>query len=192
MKGLLFIWKFAVVALALSMPSIAAAQGAETGSIEIRSADSVLVDGVYRVSARVQYILPDEIRDALDNGLPVAVELDFTIIAPRRFWLDAEAAELTVAYELRYNALSKRYILRNVNTGQQTTYATIFAALNVLGTVDSLPLIDASLLDEGRRYRIRMRAVMSIPDYPVSLRYLLFWRDDWRLSSSWFSWSLDR
>ena len=33
---------------------------------------------------------------------------------------------------------------------------------------------------------------MSIPDYPVSLRYLLFWRDDWRLSSGWFSWTLDR
>ena len=191
MKGFLWISRVAAVALALLLLS-APARAAENGSIEIRSADGVLVDGVYRVSARVQYILPDEIREALDNGLAVAVELNFAIIAPRRFWLDAEEATLLVAYELQYNALSKRYILRNRNTGQQNTYATIFAALNVLGTIDSLPLIDASLLDDERDYRVRMRAVMSIPDYPVSLRYLLFWRDDWRLSSGWFSWTLDR
>lgn len=163
---------------------------ADDGSVEVRSASSELVNGVHIATARLQYSLSDRISDALANGLALQINLSFEIDRQRRFWLDSQVANLSNRHVLRYNTVSERYTLRNENTGQQTSYATIFAALNTLGRIDGLPLVDQSLLDSGSRYRVRMRAVVSIADYPVSLRYLLFWRNDWRVTSDWYAWTL--
>lgn len=163
---------------------------AQSGNVEIRSAESQLVDGVYQASTRIQFQLSERIEQALANGIGLQVTLSFEIDRVRRFLPDSQIAELRVVNLLRYNKVSERYLLRNENTGQQTSYATIFAALNALGRVDALPLVDAALLSDGRRYRARLRAEVEIADYPTSLRYLLFWRDDWRMSSDWFTWPL--
>ncbi len=110
----------------------------------------------------------------------------------RRFLPDANEAEVSLTFVLRYNTVTERYTLRNENTGQQRSFATIFAALNSLGRIESVPLVDASLLRPGARHTVRMRAQVSIADYPLSLKYLLFWRDDWRVASEWYSWPLAR
>ncbi len=168
------------------------ASGQEGGTVAVRSADSNLVDGVYRVGARLQYVLSDEALDALDSGVPINVELQFQVIQERRFWLDDVTAELAVNYQLLYNALSRRYVVRNLNTGEQDSYATLYSALNNLGRITSLPVIDAALLRDDKDYRIRMRAVVDVKDYPAALRLIAFWREDWRITSDWYEWQLER
>lgn len=168
------------------------ASGQEGGTVAVRSADSNLVDGVYRVGARLQYVLSDEALDALDSGVPINVELQFQVIQERRFWLDDVTAELAVNYQLLYNALSRRYVVRNLNTSEQDSYATLYSALNNLGRITSLPVIDAALLRGDRDYRIRMRAVVDVKDYPAALRLIAFWREDWRITSDWYEWQLER
>lgn len=164
---------------------------ASADGIEIRSANSRLADGVHLVSARMQFHLSERIEDALAKGIALQVEIDFRIYRSRRFWLDANVATLTLTSVLRYNTVTERYTLRNLNTEQQTSYATIFAALNAIGRVDDVPLVDDAVLREGARYSGEMRAQVSIADYPLSMKYLLFWREDWRVSSAWFAWPLD-
>lgn len=168
------------------------ASGQEGGTVAVRSADSNLVDGVYRVGARLQYVLSDEALDALDSGVPINVELQFQVIQERRFWLDDVTAQLSVNYQLLHNALSRRYVVRNLNTGEQDSYATLYSALNNLGRITSLPVIDAALLRDDRDYRIRMRAVVDVKDYPAALRLIAFWREDWRITSDWYEWQLER
>jgi len=168
------------------------AAGQEGGTVAVRSADSTLVNGVYRVGARLQYVLSDEALDALDSGVPINVELQFQVIQERRFWLDDVTAELSANYQLLYNALSRRYVVRNLNTGEQDSYATLYSALNNLGRITSLPVIDAALLRDDRDYRIRMRAVVDVKDYPAALRLIAFWREDWRITSDWYEWQLER
>lgn len=167
------------------------ASAQEGGSVAVRSADSSLVDGVYRADARVQYVLSDEALDALESGIPINVELQFQVIQNRRFWLDDTTAELAVNYQLLYNALSRRYVVRNLNTGEQDSFATLYSALNNLGRVIALPVIDAALLRDDRDYRIRMRAVVDVKDYPAALRLIAFWREDWRVVSDWYEWRLE-
>ncbi|MEM9172719.1 MAG: DUF4390 domain-containing protein [Pseudomonadota bacterium] len=163
---------------------------ADEGKIIVRFVDSELVDGVHEAEARVQFQLSDRIEEALANGITLRFELTVDLSKQRRWWPDANVATITVINFLRYNAVSQRYTLRNENTGRQRSFATIFAALNSMGRIDSLPLIDAALLEPGARYRGVLHAEVTIDDYPLSLRYLLFWRDDWRVRSSGFAWSL--
>ena len=59
---------------------------------------------------------------------------------------------------------------------------------------DLFPTIDFSspaLLDPGREYRIRLRAMLNTEQYPATLRLLFFWRGQWQLQSEWFEWSLE-
>jgi hypothetical protein len=66
----------------------------------------------------------------------------------------------------------------------------LFAALNYLGRVDRLPLIDAALLEPDRDYELRLRAVLDVERFPGPLRLLAFWRRDWSLASDWYRWPL--
>ena len=54
--------------------------------------------------------------------------------------LDAGVAALEQRYELSYHALSQRYLVRNLNTGEQQDFGTLQAALDRLGEVRGLPV----------------------------------------------------
>ena len=95
-------------------------------------------------------------------------------------------------YELEYLPVSQRYIVRNLNSGEQDSFATLYSALNSLGRVQSLPVIDDALLEGDASYRIRLRALLNTRQYPAPLRLLFFWRDQWQLESDWFEWLLER
>ena len=162
------------------------------GFFDIRSASTTLRDGVHLLQGRLQLILSDEALDALNSGVPLTIELEFEVIRVRGLWLDARDAELTFQYELEYRPLSQRYIVRNLNSGDQESFATLYSALNNLGRIQGLPVIDDAVLEIGRSYRLRLRARLSTRQYPSSLRLLFFWRSQWQLESEWYEWTLDR
>lgn len=183
-----------LLAAAAVFASLAAAQDETTrgGYFNVRSASTSLHNGVHELDARLQLLLSDEANDALTSGVPLTIELELEAIRTRRLLPDAVAAELALRYELEYRALSQRYIVRNLNSGDQDSFATLYSALNNLGRVQGLPIIDDALLDPGSEYRLRLRALLSIRQYPAPLRMLFFWRDQWQLKSEWYEWQLRR
>lgn len=162
------------------------------GYFNVRSADTRNVDGVQVLDARLQLVLSDEALSALNNGVPLEIELRLEVIRERRFLPDALDAELDVRYELEYRPLSQRYIVRNLNSGNQDSFATLYSALNSLGRIEALPVVDEAILERNADYRIRLRALLSTRQYPAPLRILFFWRDQWQLKSDWFEWQLER
>lgn len=162
------------------------------GFFEVRSASTQLVDGVHTLDARLQLVLSSEALDALSSGVPLTIELQIEIIRVRRWYMDDLDAELAVRYELEYRPLSQRYLVRNLNSGDQDSFATLYSALNNLGRLQGLPIIDDSLLVADRQYRIRVRALLNTQQYPAPLRLLFFWRDQWQLKSEWSEWLLER
>lgn len=162
------------------------------GFFDIRSAATVLNEGVHELEARLQLILSDDALEALNSGVPLTIALDFEVIRVRGLWLDSLDATLTFTYELEYRPLSQRYIVRNINSGNQESFATLYSALNNLGRIQGLPVVDDALLDSESRYRLRLRARLSTKQYPAALRLLFFWRSQWQLESDWYEWTLAR
>lgn len=162
------------------------------GYFEVRSARTSVVDGVHQLDARLQLVLSTEALDALNNGVPLTIELLIQVIRVRRLYLDAVEAELIVDFELEYRPLSQRYIVRNMNSGEQESFATLFSALNELGRITDLPVVDEALLEDDAPYRIRVRAMLQTQQYPAPLRLLFFWRSEWHLQSEWYEWMLER
>ena len=165
-----------LVLLLLSAAANAQQDVEREGYFEVRSAATELKNGVHTLDARLQLVLSSEALQALDAGVPLTVELQLEVIRSRRWIPDTVDAELKVRYELEYRPLSQRYIVRNVNTGNQESFATLYSAL----------------LESDKDYRLRMRALLNTQQYPPSLRFVFFWRSEWQLKSDWFEWSLER
>tara|TARA_R110002049_G_scaffold30729_4_gene105048 strand:+ start:1928 stop:2467 length:540 start_codon:yes stop_codon:yes gene_type:complete len=162
------------------------------GYFEVRSASTLMRDGVHHLDARLQLVLSSDALNALDSGVPLTIELDAQLLRVRRMYLDAQDAELTFRFELEYRPLSQRYIVRNLNSGEQSSFATLYSALNNLGRITNLPLVDDAALESDRPYRVRIRAKLQTRQYPAPLRLIFFWRSQWHLESEWFEWMLER
>ena len=171
----------------LLLPFVARSQD---GRFEVQNTSTFLEDGVYYVTAWLDYTLSSEALEALESGVALTFELQIELTRERRFWVDPEIARLVQTDELQYHALSERYIVKNLNSGGQNTFATLFSALSVIGRVVELPIIDAALLDPDATYNVRIRAVLDQNRLPGPLRLFALWQDGFKLESDWYEWSL--
>jgi hypothetical protein len=177
------------VSLGVSPATQARADGLE-GRFEVRSADLELKDGVYHLNARLDLPVGDAVRRGLSEGVPLAIELDLDIERVRQLLPNSRVAELTQRYHLQYNAVSARYILHNDNSGQQESLGTIDGALDSLSEIRGLPVLDKALLAVDRRYEASVRARIDYGSVPFSLRFLMFWVNEWHRESDWYTWTL--
>lgn len=160
--------------------------------VEVRNASTRLQAGVWFLDADIAYGLNATALEALDSGLVLDAELTIRLTQRRRIIWDPVFAELKQRYSLQFHALTERYILRNLNSGEQETYGSLEAALAALGTVRSLPVIDDALLSRGERYYVEIRAVVDIKELGGPLALITFLWNDWRIKGDWVRWRLNR
>ena len=162
------------------------------GYFDVRSAKSVLIDQTHVLDARLQLFLSDEALNALNSGVPLTIELSIEFIRVRRFMPDDKEIELSFQFELEYKPLSQRYIVRDTVNDTQDSYATLFSALNRLGRIQNLFLVNDNELSNDSNYRMRLQALLSTKQYSSPLRMLFFWRSQWDIKSEWYEWQLQR
>ena len=178
-----------LISIALAACGAQAHADALDGVLEVRSAYVSVEGGVFLLHARIEYPVNPAIRDALHDGVTLTVDLDTRIERERRFWFNADVVDLALRRELDYHAVSDRYLVRDVRSGNQKSFATLEEALADLGTVDGWPVLVEPQL-KGGSYRISVRAGVRRGRLPASLHALLFWTDDWHRVSGWYTWLL--
>ena len=157
---------------------------------QIRNVRTLLSDGVYRLGARIDFTLNDTLQQALQNGVPLVLELRIEVIRERD-WLWAErAAHLRQRFGLQFHALTRRYLVDNYSTDVQYSFLELEEALDYIGNIYDLPLIDANLLKPQYTYWVRMRADLDIESLPTPVRLWAYLGSDWSLQSDWHQWPL--
>ncbi|MHB8424436.1 MAG: DUF4390 domain-containing protein [Gammaproteobacteria bacterium] len=179
-----------VCALVIGCFAPAARADNDQGGFVIRTAYTELLNGVYYLDADVNLNMSEDALNALENGVPLTVEWQIEVIKHRRFIWDKTVAELTERYQISYHPLTRRFTIKNLNSGEQQSFASYRDAITTLGEVNDLPVIDASLLEPHTRYMIRMRAVLDIKDFPGPLKLIASLFRGWDLSSDWYAWVL--
>ena len=154
----------------------------------IRHAETSLTNKVYQLSANMDYKLNDDVREAIDSGVPLIMVMDIELYKPRKYVWDKEIAELQQRYKLQYHALAEQYIVTNINSGEQQTYHALFSAIESIRDVHDIPIIDAQLLNADTSYNLRLRVRLELSSLPVPLRLTAYLNSKWRkLGSEWYS-----
>jgi hypothetical protein len=182
----------ALVVLVLGAPAVHAEDPdpEDTAHFEVRSAFLEPAEHVYQLNATLGLALSKNFQQAVREGVPVAIELDISVDRKRHYLPDQQVALLAQRFQIHYHALSQRYLVNNLNSGQQSSYATLSAALAALEQVRDLPVIDEALLSKGERYEASLRVVATIEGgLPNALKVMMFWID-WKRSTDWYTWSV--
>jgi hypothetical protein len=158
----------------------------------ISNVRTLLADGVYRIGARVDFEFNETLHDALHNGVPLLIELRIEVLRQRRWFWAELVAELRQRFELQYHALSRRYLVSNYSTGVQRSFSSMNDALEYIGNVYDLPLIDANLLEHRQPYKVRMRADLDVESLPTPVRLWAYLGSAWSLKGDWYQWHLER
>lgn len=187
-------WLLLVGWLWLWLPSAVAATDAgktdSDGYFHVREATAHVREGVYLLDADIDFRFSDAALEAIHNGIPLVLEIQIKVERRRGWMWDDTVAALSLRYTLNYHALSDRYVVHTVNTGQRQSFTTLDDALYVLGKVRDFPMLDRRLLNAGSEYQASVRAALVVEQLPTPMRLWAYASDQWHLDSAWYSWPL--
>lgn len=172
-------------------PNVGATGSAEEDQFfKVRKAETALVDDVFRLNANIDFHLSKEAKEALQSGVPLVLEIQIQVLRERPWVWNALVAKLTQRYRVHYHALSQRYLVKNLNTGVQSSYRTLDGVLLVIGTLKDFPMLDKHILESAQSYIGKLRADLDIEALPTPIRLWAYSSPKWRLGSGWYEWQL--
>lgn len=183
--------RMGLVALML-LPLAAVGQArASTENFQVSSAWVNVKDSVFEVNARVDYPPEDRVREALDAGLSIHFDLECVVEARSRYWFDDTMVEVVFRRSLSWNGLTQSYVLKDIDSNKQNSFATLPEALTAAGEIIDWPVVVEPQLDPDETYHIRVRASYRRGS-PARFRNLLPWVDGWSRKTEWHPWILPR
>ena len=151
---------------------------------------SYLLNGVYYSNVDIEFVFNQEYLEALNSGLVFDINLDFSVVNVRERRLNREIGKLSQKYILKYNAFTQRYTILNVNTGREVSHSSVSSALEYLGRIRNLPMIDDSLINIDQNYQVFLQVSTRAQGVPSWIKTLTFWRDNLDFVTEWIQWPL--
>lgn len=174
--------------LLLSWPPPALAESEDPPFI-IQNAKVMRVEDSYQLSSVIDFDLNDTVLDALHNGVSLTIETQIRLYRERDWMWDKRVSSIDRRYRLRYFALSKLYLLTDLDDDNKRSYLTLNAALYNLGHFHTT-LVERHDVLSGQPHYLRMRIFLDIESLPAPLRPLAYLSSRWRLTSKWYQWTL--
>lgn len=159
--------------------------------IFIRDASLIRRNDAHFVNADVEYQLGPTALEALENGVPLTLLLEFTIRRVRDYWLDETVLEEQRRIQLRYHPLAKSYQIRDQVSGAMQSFASLTAVLDTLSRVRGWQITDGYQPEAGQRYAAALSMRLDIESLPLPLRAIAYVSPDWHLLHPSFEWPLD-
>lgn len=169
--------------LALMMGLCLAMASPVADAFEVESVEARFDDGLVIADARLRYALSEPARDALENGVPLVIEQRLVIERPRWWWRNVRVVERERRYQLQYHAMSRRFVLTWIGTGESRSFRSLDALLEELGRVEFWPLVRSERLDAEQVYQLAMETTLDLEALPRLLRTVTLTDGDWQLGS---------
>jgi len=179
------------VLLLLIAAQLAARPAHAEGGFVITRATTTLRDERYLLNAQVDYDFSEAVLEALDNGVPLTLQMRIQV-RPQEAWIwESSLVDLTQLYLIRYQPLSELYQVTRLPHGPRQSFVTRTAAIATLGEIEGLPLVKRRLLDPGEHYLMHIKVSLDIEALPLPLRPTAYLTPSWNLSSGWTQWPLE-
>lgn len=143
-----------------------------------------VIDGDFvSVQAQIDYALPDEVSEALRNGVMLGFLLELQLRRAEVGWWQPNRLELQTIYRIHYHSLASIFQVTHQSRDNPTTFATLDAALERLGQIENIPVVHLSALPAGR-YEVVLSAHLDRDSLPLPLRPTAYLSPTWDLASN--------
>ena len=149
-------------------------------------------DNALAISSRYQVVLPANLQDAIQQGIPMTFRLTFELTHPRSsaYWLRLKhffEPTATLSFKVMYYRLTNRY--RVVIGGLANNYSTLSEAMAAVGSIAGWHVLDVSDWDENDRKLLkgRIKLELDIGQLPRPFQLNALSSGDWSMESPWSS-----
>jgi hypothetical protein len=156
----------------------------------IKEVRTRLDQGVYVLDADIEFGFSPEALEALDNGVPLTVELRFQVRSADAWIWDDSAADLRLRYAVRYKPISGRYEVYRLPGDRGRSFVSREAAIAALGEIRGIQVVSKDRLEPDLAYLVYLKGELDIEELPLPLRPMAYLRPAWKLRSSWTEWPL--
>ena len=156
------------------------------------SAETRSGEGGWRLDAVLDIRLSEGAREALDNGVPLVLDLQVQTLEKQPWLWEAVVAEQKRSRQLQYHALSRTYLVKNLSTGFQRSFRYLEEALQDAGVLEDVAVLDFDAIKQGRQYTVRLRGRLDIESLPTPVRLLAYVSSSWDMDSKWHQWRLSQ
>jgi hypothetical protein len=180
-----------IVSLCLMVPGQLPADAAR-GAFTVISAETRRGESYWRLDAVFNIRLSEGAQEALDNGVPLVLDLQVQALEKQPWLWDAVVAEQKRSRQLQYHALSRTYLVKDLNTGFQRSFRYLEEALQDAGVLEDVSVLEYEAMQDGRQYSVRVRGGLDIESLPTPVRLLAYVSSSWDMDSEWHQWRLAR
>jgi hypothetical protein len=177
--------------LCLLMPGLMLADD-QRGTISVADVETIRGDEAWLLNASMDIRLSSGAREALENGVPLVFELQVQVLETHTWFWDNVISEYKQVRQVQYHALSRTYLVRDVESGTQRSYRKLEDALLAAGYLRNLPVLEYRLMQDGIRYAVRLRCSLDIESLPTPVRLLAYVSSAWDMDNEWYQWPLNR
>ena len=135
-----------------------------------------------RVSFTLRKAFSPEMVEALKSGIEISFKTVVRVERVHRNWFDATVGEVTFSHSVRYDSLSRVYLL-NRGKGEEVI-PDIFAALSGMTQYEVVVPLDFEI-ERGRKYRAWVRTRLDKVGLSEPLRSIFFFSSLWDVETDW-------
>jgi hypothetical protein len=180
-----------LVTLCMALPGPLPAETGQ-GAFVVVAARTDKGEESYLLSAQLDIRLSAGAHEALENGIPLVIEFHIQALETHVWLWDDVIEEIRHARQISYHALSRTYVVRDINTGRQQNFRSLQDALLMAGFLQELPVLGYQLLADNKNYVMRLRGSLDIESLPTPVRLLAYVSSAWDMDSEWHKWRLAR
>jgi len=169
----------------------ALSQGLSAATLRYESAGTYLKNNTYYLDSFARLELGDEHRQALLNGVGLYFLVEIAVFKQRRWWIDTPVLERRLRYKLYYYDLTRHYRVEDLQSGTNTNYRSLAAALRSLGKLDQYALISRDRINDTGSYTATIKLELDRTRLPGPLMAQALVSSEWQLESEVFRWSLN-
>lgn len=175
----------------MALPGMLLAE-TERGVFDVVSARTDKDEDTYLLNTKLVINLSSGALKALNNGVPLVIEFHIQVLETHKWLWDTVITEIRKKRQISYHALSRTYIIRDIDTSRQQNFRNLDDALLMAGVLEDLPVFDARILGDKKNYAMRVRGSLDIESLPTPLRLLAYVSSGWDTNSEWHKWQLVR
>ena len=185
--------KTLIVPLLLAVSLNAAGEGISATRAEAKLTHA----GQLSVSSRFRTDLPDQLKEALKQGVPLHFNLSWQLSAPSMSSYKFKFDQLlnndsTIQYKLSFHPLTNRY---RVTVGTfSTEYDTLETALRAVGAVANWKVLSKGALSDvaAKDTKAEIRLLLTTAKLPKPFQINALTSKNWHLDSGWESLSVSQ